>query len=353
MPMRCRGQRAPGRLPGVRDPRGGRARRAGRRPTASSSRAAGRRAAGPRPDAIMDGFGRGPRLVRAAARRAWPTTSPRSSPAPRCGSSTGAPRSTRSCWSPRATHVPGRPAGGRPVFAHRTRRFPRAWEPTAAWRSASCVDVAARRADLRRRRRGVRARPRPRGTRPASYLDRVAARLRRAADRGGCPRTTASSRRSTSRPSLSPGRSTARRSSRPRSSTRSRIGERHLRMLRAPSAPAPWTSYELAPHGAVEVDVDGDLLPRVGAGIALFLGLPRRRWCRAPEFAAGRRARPGARRRRHRPRVGRVPGARRGLIYVLTHLATLWEDRGAAGARRTAERRAARRHRRRTSGSTC
>ncbi|HZE34273.1 MAG TPA: type 2 lanthipeptide synthetase LanM family protein [Actinoallomurus sp.] len=105
-----------------------------------------------------------------------------------------------------------------------------------------------------------------------------------------------------------------------------RIGERLCRMLRDPSAPAPWTSYGLTGGGMTEVDVDGDLY-HGSAGIALFLAylgdlVPR------PEFrrAAGR-ALSHAVTHTDRRRAGAFQGLG-GLIYVLTHLHHLWEDRG-------------------------
>lgn len=105
-----------------------------------------------------------------------------------------------------------------------------------------------------------------------------------------------------------------------------RIGERLCRMLRDPSAPAPWVSYGLTGEGMAEVDVDGDLY-HGSAGIALFLAylndlVPR------PEFrrAAGR-ALSHAVTHTDRRRVGAFQGLG-GLIYVLTHLHHLWQDRG-------------------------
>jgi type 2 lantibiotic biosynthesis protein LanM len=104
-----------------------------------------------------------------------------------------------------------------------------------------------------------------------------------------------------------------------------RIGEHLCRMLRDPSAPAPWTSYGLTGDGMAEVDVDGDLY-HGSAGIALFLAylndlVPR------PEFrrAAGR-ALSHAVTHTDRRRVGAFQGLG-GLIYVLTHLHHLWQDR--------------------------
>jgi type 2 lantibiotic biosynthesis protein LanM len=105
-----------------------------------------------------------------------------------------------------------------------------------------------------------------------------------------------------------------------------RIGERLCRMLRDPSAPAPWTSYGLTGDGMAEMDVGGDLY-HGSAGIALFLAylnelVPR------PEFrrAAGR-ALSHAVTHTDRRRAGAFQGLG-GLIYVLTHLHHLWEDRG-------------------------
>jgi type 2 lantibiotic biosynthesis protein LanM len=105
-----------------------------------------------------------------------------------------------------------------------------------------------------------------------------------------------------------------------------RIGERLCRTLRDPAAPAPWTSYGLTGDGMTEVDVDGDLY-HGSAGIALFLAylndlVPR------PEFrrAAGR-ALSHAVTHTDRRRLGAFQGLG-GLIYVLTHLYHLWQDRG-------------------------
>jgi type 2 lantibiotic biosynthesis protein LanM len=105
-----------------------------------------------------------------------------------------------------------------------------------------------------------------------------------------------------------------------------RIGERLCGTLRDPSAPAPWTSYGLTGDGMTEVDVEGDLY-HGSAGIALFLAylnelVPR------PEFrrAAGR-ALSHAVTHTDRRRAGAFQGLG-GLIYVLTHLHHLWQDRG-------------------------
>jgi type 2 lantibiotic biosynthesis protein LanM len=104
-----------------------------------------------------------------------------------------------------------------------------------------------------------------------------------------------------------------------------RIGERLCRTLRDPSAPAPWTSYGLTGDGMAEVDIDGDLY-HGSAGVALFLAylndlVPR------PEFrrAAGR-ALSHAVTHTDRRRPGAFQGLG-GLIYVLTHLHHLWQDR--------------------------
>jgi type 2 lantibiotic biosynthesis protein LanM len=105
-----------------------------------------------------------------------------------------------------------------------------------------------------------------------------------------------------------------------------RIGERLCRMLREPSAPAPWTSYEISPAGLTEVDVEGDLY-HGSAGIALFLAyldelVPR------PEFRrAAERALAHAVEHTDRRRIGAFQGLG-GLIYLLAHLHHLWQDRG-------------------------
>ncbi|MEV0405784.1 type 2 lanthipeptide synthetase LanM family protein [Actinoallomurus sp. NPDC050550] len=105
-----------------------------------------------------------------------------------------------------------------------------------------------------------------------------------------------------------------------------RIGERLCAGLREPSAPAPWTSYELAGGVITEVDVEGDLY-HGSAGIALFLAyldalVPRPEFRRAAEQALWH-AVTGT----DRKRIGAFQGLG-GLIYVLTHLHRLWQDRG-------------------------
>lgn len=104
-----------------------------------------------------------------------------------------------------------------------------------------------------------------------------------------------------------------------------RIGERLCAMLREPSAPSPWTSYEIGDGGIAEVDVEGDLYLG-SAGTALFLAYldhlaPR------PEFRrAAERALSHAVEVTDRGRIGAFMGAG-GLIYLLTHLHHLWGDR--------------------------
>ncbi|MCO6003415.1 type 2 lanthipeptide synthetase LanM family protein [Actinoallomurus purpureus] len=105
-----------------------------------------------------------------------------------------------------------------------------------------------------------------------------------------------------------------------------RIGERLCAMLREPSAPAPWTSYDLAGGTLTEVDVDGDLYHGSG-GIALFLAyldalVPRPEFRRAAERAVSH-----AVSATDRTRIGAFDGLG-GLVYVLTHLHHLWDDRG-------------------------
>ncbi|GAA4623728.1 type 2 lanthipeptide synthetase LanM family protein [Actinoallomurus vinaceus] len=105
-----------------------------------------------------------------------------------------------------------------------------------------------------------------------------------------------------------------------------RIGERLCAGLREPSAPSPWTSYELAGGTITEADVEGDLYHGSG-GIALFLAyldslVPR------PEFRrAAERALSHAIARADRENIGAFSGVG-GLIYLLTHLHHLWQDRG-------------------------
>ncbi len=105
-----------------------------------------------------------------------------------------------------------------------------------------------------------------------------------------------------------------------------RIGERICGMLREPSAPAPWTSYEISPKGLIEVDVEADLF-HGSAGIALFMAylddvMPR------PEFRrAAERALAHAIDTTDRSKIGAFQGLG-GLIYLLTHLHRLWDDRG-------------------------
>ncbi len=103
-----------------------------------------------------------------------------------------------------------------------------------------------------------------------------------------------------------------------------RIGERLCAMLREPSAPAPWTSYEITPNGLNEADVEGDLYLG-SAGIALFLAYlndvaPRPEFRRAAERALSHSIESIDRRR-----IGAYEGVG-GLIYLLTHLHHLWGD---------------------------
>ncbi|WP_329098034.1 type 2 lanthipeptide synthetase LanM family protein [Actinomadura citrea] len=103
------------------------------------------------------------------------------------------------------------------------------------------------------------------------------------------------------------------------------LGEQLCAMLRAPDAPAPWTSFVITPDGRNEVDIEGDLYNGSG-GIALFLAYldaldPR------PEFrAAARRALDHAVATWERQRIGAFTGLG-GMIYVLTHLYRLWGER--------------------------
>ena len=105
-----------------------------------------------------------------------------------------------------------------------------------------------------------------------------------------------------------------------------RIGERVCAMLQDASASAPWTSYEISPKGHVEVDVEADLF-HGSAGIALFMAYlddvaPR------PEFRnAAERALAHAVDATDHSKVGAFQGLG-GLIYLLTHLSRLWDDRG-------------------------
>lgn len=105
----------------------------------------------------------------------------------------------------------------------------------------------------------------------------------------------------------------------------SRIGQRLCDTLRAPSSAAPWSSYQLTGQGIVEVDVEGDLY-NGSAGIALFLAYldhlaPR------PEFRrAAERALAHAIAHCDRQRIGAFSGLS-SLVYLLTHLHHLWQDR--------------------------
>ncbi|GIH52032.1 type 2 lantibiotic biosynthesis protein LanM [Microbispora rosea] len=109
----------------------------------------------------------------------------------------------------------------------------------------------------------------------------------------------------------------------------SRIGERLCAMLREPSEPAPWTSYEIRSDGPARVDIGGDLYDGA-AGIALFLAyldqiVPR------PEFRqAAERALSHAIAATDRRQIGAFTGVG-GLIYLLTHLHRLWGDRELLG----------------------
>lgn len=103
-----------------------------------------------------------------------------------------------------------------------------------------------------------------------------------------------------------------------------RIGERLCDMLREPSAPAPWTSYEISASGLTEADVEGDLYLG-SAGTALFLAYlndvaPRPEFRRAAERALAHAVDSTDRRR-----IGAYEGVG-GLIYLLTHLHHLWRD---------------------------
>lgn len=104
----------------------------------------------------------------------------------------------------------------------------------------------------------------------------------------------------------------------------SQIGWRLCRMLREPSAPAPWTSYQLTGDEIVEVDVEADLY-HGSAGIALFLAylnhlVPQ------PDFRqAAERALTHAIRHYNKQRMGAFQGVA-GLMYLLLHLHHLWQD---------------------------
>jgi type 2 lantibiotic biosynthesis protein LanM len=103
-----------------------------------------------------------------------------------------------------------------------------------------------------------------------------------------------------------------------------RIGQQLCRLLREPSAPAPWTSYQLAGEEIVAVDVEGDLY-HGSAGIALFLAYlnhlaPRPEFRRAAERALGH-----ALATCDRSRIGAFLGLG-GLVYLLLHLHRLWGD---------------------------
>lgn len=101
------------------------------------------------------------------------------------------------------------------------------------------------------------------------------------------------------------------------------IGEQLCMHLRPPTASAPWTSYRLTREGLAEVDISTELY-NGSAGIALFLAYldaiePR------PAFrTTAERALDHAITRRDPSQPGAFQGTG-GLIYLLTHLAHLWQ----------------------------
>ncbi|GAA4056599.1 type 2 lanthipeptide synthetase LanM family protein [Actinomadura miaoliensis] len=104
----------------------------------------------------------------------------------------------------------------------------------------------------------------------------------------------------------------------------SAVGLRLCRMLREPGR-APWTSYVITGDGKAEIDIEGDLYTG-SAGIAFFLAHLNEADPR-PEFRrAAERALAHALDTRERGRIGAFAGLG-GLIYVLTHLHHLWDDR--------------------------
>jgi class II lanthipeptide synthase len=112
----------------------------------------------------------------------------------------------------------------------------------------------------------------------------------------------------------------------------SAIGLQLCQMLRGPGEP-PWTSYVMTADGKEEVDIDGDLY-NGSAGVALFLAYLHRLDPR-PEFRqAAERALAHALKSRDPRRIGAFAGTG-GLIYVLTHLHSLWGERALLDQART------------------
>ncbi|HSV66692.1 MAG TPA: type 2 lanthipeptide synthetase LanM family protein [Mycobacteriales bacterium] len=103
-----------------------------------------------------------------------------------------------------------------------------------------------------------------------------------------------------------------------------RVGRRLCDLLCDPSAPAPWTSYQLTGDGIVEADVEADLY-HGSAGIALFLAYLDH-LAPHPDFRqAAERALAHTLDHYDRQRLGVFQGAG-GVIYLLLHLHRLWRD---------------------------
>jgi type 2 lantibiotic biosynthesis protein LanM len=102
------------------------------------------------------------------------------------------------------------------------------------------------------------------------------------------------------------------------------IGARLCRMQREPDAPAPWQSYRLTGDGAIVIDIEAELY-NGSAGVALFLAHLDRARPDATLRATAQRALEHALSARDRSRMGAFGGTA-GAIYVLTHLAHLWQD---------------------------
>ena len=104
----------------------------------------------------------------------------------------------------------------------------------------------------------------------------------------------------------------------------SAVGSRLCRMMCEPGR-APWTSYIVTGDGKTEIDIEGDLYTGA-AGIAYFLAHLNEADPR-PEFRrAAERALTHALDTVDRGRVGAFAGLG-GLVYLLTHLYHLWNDR--------------------------
>jgi len=103
-----------------------------------------------------------------------------------------------------------------------------------------------------------------------------------------------------------------------------RIGQWLCQTLKSARHPAPWTSYELTGEGMSEVDIEADLYGGA-SGIALFLAYLDHVTPQADFRRAAERALEHAMRRCDKSKMGAFTGVA-GLIYLLTHLHSLWGD---------------------------